>query len=181
MVHPTIERLFHFKLLSGGFADEEWRTNPEKQTVCEKAICYNATYGSMDYWDHCCYGHYEHDQMLDFESGDRNKHIGMSNAELLKAGDPRSLDYSLPYIYDKFEWDHCVDQDFLGLYTGDIDSIMAAAAAQQASAGQDNNGSPVKTAEGDEPDAPPPLGPSGSNSNNAVGGGGVVGGKGGVR
>mmetsp|Transcript_30896 Transcript_30896/g.42467 ORF Transcript_30896/g.42467 Transcript_30896/m.42467 type:complete len:748 (-) Transcript_30896:235-2478(-) len=176
VVHPTIERLFHYKLLSGGFANEEWHSDPEKQTVCEKAICYNATYGYTDYWDHCCYGHFEHDQMLDFESGDRNKHIGLSNAELLKAGDPRSADYSLPYIYDGFDWDHCVDQDFEGLYLGDIDAIMAAAAAQQASSGQDINGSPSKTADGDVPDIPPPLNSGGNNA--AVGGGGISGGKG---
>jgi hypothetical protein len=56
---------------------------------------------------------------LDFISGDVNKHIGPTNADFLKSGDPRSTSYSLGYIYDNFEWDHCVDNDFQALLGGD--------------------------------------------------------------
>lgn len=115
MIHPTIERLFHYKLLSGGFESEEWYTDPASQQVCQKALCYNETHGLTDYWPNCCYGHFEHDQMLDFESGNRNSYRGLTNAQLLAAGDPRSSSYSLPYIYDQFSWKHC-SQDFEGVF-----------------------------------------------------------------
>ena len=145
MVHPTIERLLHFKLLSGGFPNEKWYTDPVKEEVCEKPSCYNSTFGRSDYFSHCCYGHYEHDRMLDFESGDRNKFIGLSNAEILNAGDPRSESYSLPYVYDGFSWDHC-EQNFQGIFTGDISTDTNA---------ENLNGSPVKTDSGEPPLSPP--------------------------
>jgi hypothetical protein len=32
----------------------------------------------------------------------------------MKSTDPTSVSYSMPYIYDTFNWDHC-DEDFQGL------------------------------------------------------------------
>ena len=122
VIHPTIERLFQYKLLTGGFDDESWYTDPVNQKVCEKPSCFNATHGFSSYWSHCCYGHYEDDQMLDFESGDVNRHVGPTNKELLAMSDPRSENYKLPYIYDEFTWDHC-ENDFEGLMEGKISII----------------------------------------------------------
>ena len=120
VVHPTIERLFQYKLLTGGFADESWYTDPVNQKICEKPSCFNSTHGFTSYWPHCCYGHYENDQMLDFESGNVNNHVGPTNKEFLAISDPRSAEYKLPYIYDEFSWTHCDENDFIGLMEGKI-------------------------------------------------------------
>lgn len=47
--------------------------------------------------------------MLDFTSGDKNKFVGDTNGVTIKATDPTSQSYSVPYIYDSFSWDHCED------------------------------------------------------------------------
>ena len=39
----------------------------------------------------------------------------MTNKEMLQATDPRSLTYSMTYVYDQFSWDHC-EEDFEGLF-----------------------------------------------------------------
>lgn len=72
------------------------------------------------FYEVCCYGHYEHDRLLDAVSGDRTKFFGPTNAETLAATDPRSDSYSMPYVYDDFTWDHC-DEDFQGYISGVYD------------------------------------------------------------
>jgi hypothetical protein len=63
----------------------------------------------MDYFSDCCYGHFENDRLLDAVSGDRSKYFGPTNAETLAATDSRSERYSMPYVYDSFAWEHCVE------------------------------------------------------------------------
>jgi hypothetical protein len=48
-------------------------------------------YGAKDYYDSCCYGHYENDQLMDFVSGDRDSGMGLTNAEQLQQTDPSSM------------------------------------------------------------------------------------------
>lgn len=107
VIHPTLERLLHAKLLAGGFASEAWTSDVVNDFVCIKSTCYNSTTGTSDYYEDCCYGHFENDRLLDPISGDRNIRVGPTNAEVYAKTDPRSASYSMYYIYDKFEWDHC--------------------------------------------------------------------------
>lgn len=104
--HPTIERLFHAKLMSDGFETENWATDPEEETVCTRSSCYDDD-GEYGQWDACCYGHYEKSKMLDFEKGSKSDYIGITNGEAIKATNPTLSSYSVPYIYDQFTWDHC--------------------------------------------------------------------------
>lgn len=125
VIHPTMERLLHAKLMAGGFASESWVTDVYNDFVCEKPTCYNSTLDRTDYFEDCCYGHNENDRMFDPISGSRDVRVGPTNAETVAKTDPRSSSYSMPYIYDNFEWDHCVSQgyDFAAL----LDSMYAAA------------------------------------------------------
>lgn len=109
-IHPTLERLFHAKMMAGGFISTDWATSEEAENVCIRYQCYeDGEYGAHD---ECCYGHYEGDQMYDFISADRNSKFGPTNAEVLAMSDPTSGNYAMPYIYDNFLWDHCDQQDF---------------------------------------------------------------------
>lgn len=116
VIHPTLERLTHAKLLAGGFETETWATDGTTDYVCNRPRCYNTTTNVMDYYEDCCYGHYENDRLLDAVSGNRFSKVGVTNKEMLVATDPRTESYSMPYVYDSFSWDHC-DEDFDGLLT----------------------------------------------------------------
>jgi len=117
-VHGTLERLLQVKFMVGGFPSTEWPTDATKDYVCDKSSCYEPAYGTdYDYYDECCQGHFENDQLLDFVSGDRYKGYGYTNKEALDMTNPTS--YSMPYIYDNFQWDHC-DEDFNEL----LDSLV---------------------------------------------------------
>jgi len=113
VIHPTLERLLHAKLMAGGFVNDTWAT--DSIDVCDKAMCYNSDSGVLEYDDDCCYGHFEDDRAFDFISGNRSNHIGDSNGEIFSASDPRTREYSMPYIYDEFTWSHC-DEDYMGLF-----------------------------------------------------------------
>jgi hypothetical protein len=122
-IHPTLERLLHAKMLSGGYDDvndgswywpasyDELDHSESETYVCDKSSCYED--GTNDYYEECCYGHYKDDQMLDFVSHDKSKGYGMTNSAILTATDPTSEDYSVPYIYEKFTWEHCESSNFL--------------------------------------------------------------------
>ena len=116
IIHPTLERLFQTKLMTGGFPNEKWENNAKTEFVCNKAKCYHTSTNRSDYYDDCCYGHYEFDQMLDGSRGridkDNYHTIGMTNRETQDATDPRSSTYSMPYIYDSITWAHCKQQNF---------------------------------------------------------------------
>lgn len=107
VIHPTLERLFHAKLMAGGFTSETWSTDQQNDFVCSKGACYSDALDTTDYFDSCCYGHRETDRMLDAISGNRFAYVGLTNGEVLSMGDPRSESYSMPYIYDNFDWSHC--------------------------------------------------------------------------
>jgi hypothetical protein len=109
VIHPTLERLYHAKMMAGGFEDDSWSSDSVNDFVCDKAECYMEEYGGRGYWSECCYGHFEDSQMLDFTSGNRSHHFGDTNAKVMGLTDPTSLDYGMPYIYDSFTWTHCSD------------------------------------------------------------------------
>eukprot|EP01033_Poteriospumella_lacustris_P003082 gene3082-2258_t len=119
VIHPTIERLFHAKLMSGGFVTDYWpiHVNESQSTyVCAKNACYNATTGSYDYHTDCCYGHYRDDQTMDADVGSRAAYTGATNYATFQATNPTSIEtYQMPYIYDTFTWDHCTASSGLDL------------------------------------------------------------------
>ena len=40
VIHPTLERLLHAKLLSGGFEEERWASDPTGDFVCKnRGLC----------------------------------------------------------------------------------------------------------------------------------------------
>ena len=115
VIHPTLERLLHAKLMTGGFRNETWPSDVHRGFVCNKARCYSSLTGTKDFHPDCCYGHYEYDRMFDGASGNRSMKVGPTNRAVLDATDPRKSTYSMPYIYDKFSWPHCVGQDIPAL------------------------------------------------------------------
>jgi hypothetical protein len=110
-IHPTLERLAHAKFMAGGFESLDWAFDPVFDYVCDKGSCYEASMGLFGYFDDCCYGHYQYDQMLDAVMGNKSAGFGDTNDFIMKATDPTSEDYSMPYIYETFDWSHC-DEDF---------------------------------------------------------------------
>lgn len=119
-IHPTLERLTQAKFLAGGFSDTTWPSDSVNDYVCDKAQCYekDAVTGetTLDYDAACCYGHYESDQLLDYITPSKGQGTGPTNRETMDGLDPTNPDYSMPYIYDGFTWDHCTE-DFSYLLT----------------------------------------------------------------
>ena len=126
VIHPTLERLYHAKMMAGGFKDSSWPADSVNDFVCDKAQCYDETLLAVTYGNDCCYGHYENDQFLDFLSGNRSSHMGDTNGEIIKAADPTSATYSMTYIYDTFTWNHCDDDltSLLGTLSEEMDSYQ---------------------------------------------------------
>ncbi|KAH8052592.1 symporter [Aureococcus anophagefferens] len=88
-VHPTIERLYQYKQLSTGFANESW---PDEN--------YAATAG--------CYGHARTDVVpfaFSLLEGRDGAPAAYTNEELLALASPREP--NLPYVYADFDWAHC--------------------------------------------------------------------------
>lgn len=116
-IHPSQERLLHAKYATGGFDDDVWPSDPIGDYVCSLASCYEADYDKTDYFDECCYGHYEYDQLLDFVNGDKDSGYGPTNHDILVGTKVTDADsYNMDYIYDSLAWDHC-DEDFDTLFT----------------------------------------------------------------
>ena len=129
VMHPTLERLTHAKLLSGGFDDETWSTDPVNDFVCTKSSCYDEVLDESDYFADCCYGHYEYDQMYNGFKGTRDDYFGITNHEAFVSTDPRNASsYAMSYIYNDFTFDHCSKTDYdvdgllVTLYTESFDS-----------------------------------------------------------
>eukprot|EP01038_Epipyxis_sp_PR26KG_P007907 gene7907-10732_t len=116
VMHPPLERIFQLRLLGGGFLDETWPSDAEKDYVCTYNECLNLETGIKAYDPLCCYGHYSDSKLLDATTGNRSSYIGMTNNEVFLATDPRSSNYAMPYIYDDFKWNHC-EEDFDRLVT----------------------------------------------------------------
>ena len=111
-IHPTGERLLHAKFMVGGFDEFAWPTSAKgTDYVCNHPQCYEYDDADKDYYELCCYGHYENDQLMDFVSGNRSVGFGPTNKEILDGTDAGSKDYNMPYIYAHFDWDHC-HEDF---------------------------------------------------------------------
>jgi hypothetical protein len=115
-IHPTLERMFHAKLMAGGMESYEWPTDAVNDYVCDKSMCYESDEGTKDYFEDCCYGHYENDQLLDFVNADKSQGYGLTNKQVLEDSDPSSDDYAVNYIYNDFTWSHCDGIDFEGLF-----------------------------------------------------------------
>ena len=119
-IHPTLERLLHAKFMSGGFENNTWHTDPINENVCHHASCYESYINdSFAFYPECCYGHYQYDQMLNAISGSKYEYYGPTNEAILSGTNPTGM-YTMPYIYDDFSWDHClnVDVDFDDLLDG---------------------------------------------------------------
>jgi hypothetical protein len=112
-IHPNLERMFHLKLMSGGFADSTWPV--VRDDVCDKSECYEREAGEKVESDQCCRGHFEYDQLLDFINGNVTGGYGLTNKDMMMQTNPvKTGAYKMPYIYDDFTWSHC-DEDFVGL------------------------------------------------------------------
>ena len=119
-VHPTIERLWQFAVVTNQVKSFNWAdsdveiTLPDGTTTTEYISTYYDT----------CFGHHGSDifpfGLLDkdidgFEvkTGIRSNPVkgnNLSNREVLEALNPRSN--SLAYVYDTFKWDHCVPEGY---------------------------------------------------------------------
>jgi hypothetical protein len=121
-IHPTLERILHGKMMAGGFKDNTWPSDSQNDYVCDKFNCYED--GVAGFYDQCCYGHYEDDQLLDYITGDDTKYVGATNKETLAASNPLLDSYSVPYVYDSFQFDHCDNAgELVGGFDGYIKSL----------------------------------------------------------
>ncbi len=118
VMHPTIERLTQAKLMSGGFESETWDTDPLTEFVCSKTSCYDEDLDETDYFEDCCYGHYEYDQMYNGFMASRDDYYGQTNHDAWAATDPRYDTYTETYIYDDFSYSHCADSGY------DVDELL---------------------------------------------------------
>ena len=99
-IHPTMERLLHYKMLADPFVTKEWKA-----------------YGDISMTSYCeystttdCKGHHGYDltafksMVLDVETGDYAPAY-LTNGEIF---DHMSLeDYKMSYYYEDFSWPHC--------------------------------------------------------------------------
>ena len=118
VINPTLERLLHAKLMSGGFNNEEWNDDSINEYVCDKSECYNPFNPTYEYYEECCDGHFSDSRLLDHTNWNRCDYTGDTNAFTFSALDPRSMNYSMSYIYDEFEWGHCKEMN------ADINSLL---------------------------------------------------------
>merc|ERR1712146_705317 len=88
-IHPTIERLWMWKRLNGGFTDEVWRNS------------------SASLYGQSCSGH-RSDDLIPIEVFDwRDSKLKLfSNADYYQLADPSQS--HLPYIFADFNWPHCL-------------------------------------------------------------------------
>lgn len=93
-IHPTMERLWQVKKLSGTFKSEVW---PDRFALETATL-----------WDDC-YGHFASDELI-FKQPFGNGPKRFTNRQLYKYMDPHHD--LLPYIYDHFNWDHCSERGY---------------------------------------------------------------------
>ena len=110
-VHPTQERLLQAYMIATQTDTWDWPEDALTDYVCGTTRCILSGETEKTYDSECCYGHYEYDQMLDYENADENGRIGSTNHEILVSTNPVSDVYSMPYVYDGFSWSHCADVD----------------------------------------------------------------------
>jgi hypothetical protein len=105
-IHPTLDRLLQYKLIVDGFAEDHW----ELSESSSKMYCEYRTTSD-------CKGHHPGD--LTFSSvitRDEGvyKSTYVTNYELRSALTPDT--YSVPYIYNNFEWEHCNSLEGVSTY-----------------------------------------------------------------
>ena len=91
--HPTVDRLFQWRRLNG--MGVHWPDN-SAWSVEGTRTAY-------------CHGH-NVDDVLPFTGLFDDSRNGRTNRELLALADP--ADSGAPYIYDNFEWPHCLDEGY---------------------------------------------------------------------
>eukprot|EP01035_Chromulina_nebulosa_P020765 gene20765-26925_t len=114
-IHPTLERLYHAKLMTSGFSSTQY---PDDYHACSYPQCYDMETQEYGYHASCCDGHYSYGQMFDYDAVSRSQFIGLTNVEFLSATDATSTDYTMTYVYDNFQWPHCSE-------LADIDGLLA--------------------------------------------------------
>ena len=139
-IHPTLERLLQYKRARAPFVNASW-TNPVG------AYTRYCAYDTDD--EHNCVGHHPTDLLLwdvslwmaDADAAGDDafaSSVGggsfetrrVTNGEFFELSNPANLNYSLPYVYDNFEWDHCAAAG----WAFEPQSEMAAAALARAAA-----------------------------------------------
>ena len=116
-IHPTLDRLLQYKDMVKPFTTKEWAA--EGDDVC---VYYERPVADPDDdgVETNCEGHHAYDltyfkAVLSNADGKfDSKH--MTNIEMRDAMDPRDS-YSLPYMYNHFDWTHC---DEIGIVFKDV-------------------------------------------------------------
>mmetsp|Transcript_33914 Transcript_33914/g.61626 ORF Transcript_33914/g.61626 Transcript_33914/m.61626 type:complete len:372 (-) Transcript_33914:529-1644(-) len=104
-IHPTVDRLFFWKMLKGGFENTYW---PEDGNYM------GAVYGGLNA-NQQCHGHQPDDLLpftLNMDDGDSTPKRAYTNRDMLTIGDPSSPSFILPYVYDGYSWDHCLEEGY---------------------------------------------------------------------
>lgn len=95
-IHPTLDRLYQYKLLVDPGMRPAWPSNSSR-TCKWQALGFG------------CHGHHAEDltvyRTTVLDGGAYFRNTPITNLEMLVAADPR--DYRLDYIYDNFNWPHC--------------------------------------------------------------------------
>lgn len=116
LMHPTMERLWQFSVLTGSVKDMNWPDDDVEITLpdgSQTTYYLSTTYAG-------CFGHHGSDVfpfgLLDSDvdgfqvrtqiRGHSDGGNTLTNREAMAALDPRAN--SLTYIYDNFKWDHCM-------------------------------------------------------------------------
>lgn len=60
---------------------------------------------------------------MDFVNGDRTGSFGETNHDVLVATNPVTETYSMPYIYDEFDWSHCGEEDILPIFAQQYETV----------------------------------------------------------
>jgi hypothetical protein len=105
-IHPTIERLLQYRELTRPFTDRSWNNatgadgEPGRFCVVDQSGCKGHHAGDLTFW---------YSVSLDASDGVyRRKHL--TNEELRERMRPDQ--YTLPYIYNNFDWPHCSAQGY---------------------------------------------------------------------
>ncbi|CAN0425290.1 unnamed protein product [Ectocarpus fasciculatus] len=116
-MHPTMERLFMFSSLTGQLTDFHWPdsefsyTDSDGNTVVETTGIYGDTCHGHGGSDMFPFGLLDNDDdAFKIKTGMKgNEETGnkLTNREVLAVMDARFN--MLPYVYDNFRWDHCLD------------------------------------------------------------------------
>uniref|UniRef100_A0A6V1P2Y2 Tyrosinase copper-binding domain-containing protein n=1 Tax=Heterosigma akashiwo TaxID=2829 RepID=A0A6V1P2Y2_HETAK len=102
-IHPTIERLFFWRLMKKGFTDATWPEEKSYRGTFYKDLNEN------------CYGHGPNDVMPWFiKLDDENQKWGSyyTGAQFVVASNSADITYSFPFVYDNYVWPHCEEEGY---------------------------------------------------------------------